>query len=289
MKKYSIKIKQLNIKDNEKEISDIPMIELLTKLGVEDPKPIMSSKEFSEYWYKHVSQMAMFKKYDANSRKWRDTSYSSIGIMDLNDILQEASLCFLEAWKNVDWDKINEVDVVDRDKALWGFLKSSTTLRLSTHIRGNKDGMRITDHGLFKSKESVEKNKNVKAITSLFARLDNVLLDHEAEMAVTKHENDLIGTMLEDIMDEVLDKKSNGGQKEGGIEKFVLMNIMGIDGHMTYDELSDYFNVSKQSLMSVKKRALKKMRTPEVMSKISEFMEEYKLNTGSNARNFENN
>ena len=287
MKQYSRSTKAQNTLDNQTEVSDIPMVELLKKLGVEDPQPIMSSKEFSEYWFKHVRQMATFKKYDKSTRKFRDTSYASIGVMDANDILQEASYAFMKAWSNIDWKKINKANPEDRDKVLWGYLKGTTMLNMNIQIRNNKDGMRITQHGLFASKESQDKNKNVKAITSLFFNVDQVFKNAEDDMGASKYETDLIGGLLEELMDEVLDKKSSGEPKDGGIEKFVLMNVMGIDGHMTYDELSNHFGVSKQSLMSVKKRALKKLREPKVMLRISEFMNEYGIETNSDARNFE--
>ena len=283
MKQFSYKVQNLREADKKIDISDLPMIQLLRReLGKvgdwePNPEPILSSKEFRDYWQYHVEQIALFKE-DSKTKKrtYRNMEYASIGIMDKNDVIQEAYLCFMHAWYNVDWKKINEVsDDQDKEKMLWGFLKNSTVLRLSRHLRENKDGMKITDHSIFEK----QKGTKIKGITSLFSRLDKVLFDHEASMSLTKYENELIGDILEEVMDDVLDLNSKGEKKGGGIEKFVLMNVLGIDGAMTYSELESYLNVSKSALMSVKKRALKKMRSPEAKLKISEFIKSYKIDT----------
>ena len=285
MKQFSYKIQNLREAEKKIEISDLPMIQLLRrelgKIGdwEPNPEPILSSKEFRDYWQYHVEQIALFKE-DSKTKKrtYRNMEYASIGIMDKNDVIQEAYLCFMHAWYNVDWKKINEVsDDQDREKMLWGFLKNSTVLRLSRHLRENKDGMKITDHSIFEK----QKGTKIKGITSLFSRLDKVLFDHEASMSLTKYENDLIGDILEEVMDDVLDKKPDGTPKKGGIEKFVLMNFLGIDGHMTYKEMANYFGVSEKSLRNVKNRALTKLRSDESKRRIATFIQQYKIDTNA--------
>ena len=260
-------------------------------MGVAEKNPelLMSSQEFISSWRKYVEYMALFKEDEKGKSFKRNTEYPAIGIMDENDLLQEAYTTFLESYNKIDWNKVKEVDQRERAPYIWSFLKKTLSLTYQKHLLFMKDGIKVPYRELFPSAYAKEKgvgsieNSNIKNITSLFGSMEKAFANLDDDMSATKYETDLLGFFLEDLMAEHLDRNFKGEVKNDGIERFVLMNIMGIDGAMTYDELSNHFNVSKQSLMSVKKRAIKKLRDPRVMSRIHQFVVEYGIKTSSNA------
>lgn len=286
MKQYSYKIQKLREEDQKKNISDLPMIQLLRrelgKVGDWEPNPslIMSSEEFEKYWRVYIDNIALFKETNDGKKKYRTQDYAAIGILDKNDLIQEAYTTFLEVYSKIDWEKVSEVHEEERAPFIWAWIKKTMKNRLMDNLRNQKDGIKVPHREVFN-----EKGKKIHNITGLFHMLDKMYMYKEDDLGLPRYETELIGFILEEVMDDSLDLNTKGEKKKSGIEKFVLMNIMGIDGAMTYNELSDYFGVSKQSLMSVKKRALKKLREPSVKRKISEYIKGYKIQTNADLEN----
>ena len=237
--------------------------------------------EWMKKWSEHVEYMAKYKE----NGSIRSKEYVSVGIMDLNDIIQESYLAFLTAWNNVNWDDINKS--TNPEASLWSYLKKTANLNLNISIRNNKDGIRITQYGLFQSKEA--QNTNVQMITSLFHQLDKMFMNvEENEENFLTYEAELLGFFLDTHFDDVLDRKSNGERSLKGIERDVIKKLFGIESELgTYKELSEYYKVSVSSLHMVKKRALEKLKSPMSMKIISDFVKEYRLTTSSNADTYE--
>ena len=64
---------------------------------------IMSSQDFIENYQGYIDDIAMFKTYnDGKSKTFRSMDYAATGVMDLNDIKQEAYLAFLEGYEKLD-------------------------------------------------------------------------------------------------------------------------------------------------------------------------------------------
>ena len=245
-----------------------------TKKVMEDS--IMDSKTFAEEWEPYIRDIALTK--EAKGKKYyRSQEYASIGIMDRNDIIQEAYLAFINAYNQVDWGKIEKAD--NSEAELWSYLKKRTILDTNIAIRNNKDGMRITQYGIFQSKEAQD-NDNVKAITSLFSQLEVVFFRNQEDTAVTKYETDLLGYFLESHMDDYLDFNFKGERNPKGIERIVMSSYYGIDNiRMTAKEIAETFKVSESTIKNVVKRAQKKLRCDESRELISEFCKEYSINT----------
>ena len=52
--------------------------------------------------------------------------YSAIGVMNINDLNQEAYLALLTAWSNIDWTYINKLESkLDKNKTVSKFLSIS--------------------------------------------------------------------------------------------------------------------------------------------------------------------
>ena len=236
---------------------------------------IMSSDVFAKEWEPYIRDIALTK--EANGKKYyRSQEYASIGVMDRNDLIQEAYLAFLNAYSQVDWKRIEKSN--NPEAELWAYLKKRTVLDTNMAIRNNKDGMRITQYGLFQSKEA--QDTNVKMITSLFNHLELAFANNVEEVAVTKYETDLLGYFLESHMDDFLDLNFKGERNRTGIERIVMLSYYGIDNvRKTAKEIAETFKVSESTIKNVVKRAQKKLRCDESREIISNFCKEYFINT----------
>ena len=237
---------------------------------------LMSSEMFANEYAHFIRDIALTK--EANGKKYyRSQEYASIGVMDRNDLIQEAYLAFFNAYNQVDWVKLDKAE--NEQAELWAYLKKRTVLDTNIAIRNNKDGVRITQHGLFSSKDAKEL-KNVKFITSLFNQLDVLFFNNQEDTALTKYQTDLLGYFLESHMDEFLDLTFKGERNPKGIERTVIMSYYGIDSiRQTAKEIAEVYKVSESTIKNIVKRAQKKLRCEESKALITEFCLEYDIKT----------
>ena len=252
-----------------------------TKKVIEDS--IMDSKTFAEEWEPFIRDLGLTK--DANGKKYyRSQEYASIGVLDRNDLIQEAYTCFLEAWSKIDWNKVDSLPEAERQPFLWGWIKKTVSRRIQDNILALKDGMRIPHRELYydsyKDRKQTREGGNLHNITSLFSQLEVVFFRNQEDTAVTKYETDLLGYFLESHMDDYLDFNFKGERNPKGIERMVMSSYYGIDNiRMTAKEIAETFKVSESTIKNVVKRAQKKLRCDESRELISEFCKEYSINT----------
>ena len=265
MKRFSHNIRKLRTADNK-------IIKFKEEMDV-----LITSEEFIKKFRVYIEDIAMFKT--VKGRKYRrSTDYAAIGIMDVNDIIQEAYLAFFEAYQSY----LESKDNFDDGGAIWAYLKKTTILNLDRQIRFKKDGIRITERALFESN-----SVNTNLLTTLFSQLDKVFFRNQEDTALTKWESDLTCSFLDVHFDDFLDLKKNGKRNSKGIERFVMRNFYGLDGkRMSSREIGDYFNISESTVGVIKKRALGKLKTKESEEIIANFLHEYRIKTKADTEKY---
>ena len=269
MKRYSYKIKRMRE-------ADMKVIRFKDEMDA-----IISSEDFINNFKGYIEDIALFKT--VKGRKFmRSTQYAAIGIMDQNDIIQEAYLAFIEAYNNLDWNKIGEAHEREQGAVIWGFLKKSTVLNLERQLRNQKDGVRIPEHQLFKTKSI-----NTNLVTTLFSQLDKVFFKNQEDVALTSWETDLTGAFLEVHMDEYLDLTRDGNRDFKKNERVIIKALFGIDQPVqTYKELSEHYGISQSTIRKVKERAIKRLKVEESKEKIADFLHEYRIKTQADTEKF---
>ena len=269
-------MKQYSRKTSLNNSESMALLKNRTKKIFEDS--IMDSKTFAEKWEPYIRDIGMTK--EANGKKYyRSQEYSSIGIMDRNDLIQEAYLAFINAYSQVDWKQINKSE--EPEAELWSYLKKRTILDTNIAIRNNKDGMRITQWAMYQGKDSEDfKNANINTITSLFNKMDVLFFRNQEDTAVTKWETDLLGYFLESKMDDYLDVKADGTRNYKGIEREVVSRFFGIDSPTeTLKEIGESYEKDASTMRKVKQRALEKLKNDNLKMELTEFCKEYSINT----------
>ena len=269
MKRYSFNTRRLRELDNK-------IVEFKEEMDV-----LITSEDFIKNFRGYVEDIARFKR--INGRKYlRSTEYAAIGIMDINDLYQEAYLSFFEAYNNLDWDKISKIHDKERGAMTWGFLKKSTILRFERMIRERKDGVRINEWQMYK-----DGGVNMNLITSLFDQLERVFSNNVNEVSVTKWETDLSGAFLEVHMDDYLDLTRAGNRDLKKNERDILKALYGIDQPIkTYSELSEKYKIPQPTIRQIKKRAIKRLQVNESKEKIANFLHEYRISTQADIENY---
>ena len=263
MKKYSLTTRSRREADNK-------IVRFKDQMDV-----LISSEEFIEKFRGYIEDIARYKTVKGHKYA-RSTEYAAIGIMDQNDLFQEAYLAFLEAYSNIDWDKVNGEGAV-----LWGFLKKSTILNFEKALRGRKDGIRVPEREMFGG------SANTNLVTTLFSQLDKVFFRNQEDTATSKWDTDLTGYFLEVHMDDYLDFTRDGNRDYKKKERAIIKSIYGIDeAKKTYKEISEDLQVSQSTIRSVKERAIKRLQSEESKEKIANFLHEYRIQTNADTEKY---
>ena len=271
MKKYSIRIAGLKKMDDK-------LIKFKDQNDV-----LMTSEEFLTKYRVFIDDIALFKEIEGRKR-FRSQEYASIGIMDRNDLIQEAYLAFFKAYNDVDWKKINKS--TNPEAELWAYLKKKTIYDINIAIRSKKDGVKLTQWALFQGKEAKE-GKNVQFITTLFNKLDHIFFRNQEDTALTKYETDLLGYFLDVHLDEFLDLNFKGERNWNGVERYLLKSFYGLEEvRKSQKELAEELNLSNSTIRVIIKRAITKLRSKESMDLIANFCHEYFISTNSLAREY---
>ena len=263
MKRFSYNIRKLRTADNK-------IVKFKEEMDV-----LITSDKFINEFKGYIEDIALYKT--VKGRKYRrSTDYAAIGIMTVNDLIQEAYLAFLEAYNNVDFSKDGG--------EIWSFLKKTTILNLEKSLRGKKDGIRVPERILF------DGGVNTNVLTGIFGKLEEMFSKNAEEVSLTKWESDLTCSFLDMHFDEYLDLKKNGKRNLKGIERFVMRNFYGLDGpRMSSKEIGSQFGISESTVGVIKKRAINKLKDEESKLRIANFLHEYRIVTKADTEKYRNN
>ena len=264
-------MKKYNFKTAERREADNKIVRFKEEMDV-----LVSSEEFIEKFRGYIEDLARYKTVRGIKYR-RSTEYAAIGILDMNDMYQEAYLAFFEAYESY---KENS-DNFKTGGEVWSYLKKSTILNFEKSIRGRKDGIKVPERIYFES------NVNYNIITSLFARMEVAFTNNVEEVSMTRYETDLTGAFLEVHMDEYLDLTRTGKRDLMKNERSIMKSLYGIDEPVkTYRELSDILEISQSTIRSVKERAIKRLQSEKSKEEIAFFLHEYRINTKANTEKY---
>ena len=202
--------------------------------------------------------------------------YARIGIMDLNDIIQEANMALVVAWNNIKWDIINKVPKKEREDAIHGFLFKSMTLQVKRRVQSQSDGMRLPDSGRVRNESGDRSSKGKDILTTLFPNwfkdFESVI-DHWGE-DIDDYASEQLGFFIEELL--YRDFKYSDAD--------VLLQFYGI-GHdrLSYKEIANNQGKSITSIKVKKHRVLESLKSDHYKNLISKYIVEEEFKTSSNA------
>ena len=183
--------------------------------------------------------------------------YAAIGVMNINDLFQEANYALIKSWSNIDWDYIGTIeDKIERKKAINKYLNISVKGLLNDKIKQNADGMSMPIKGIWN-------NKDKKRYTTGFGFI-SVLFPHWFDTNV-----------LAIIEDEIYDYSYEklGEYLEGWLKKYIpkyylmMQMFYGLDDIYSKPkkiyEIANYFHMKPESVKKQKQRLLAKLKANE--------------------------
>ena len=194
-------------------------------------------------------------KYVEDVARQFERSYSRIGVMDLNDVLQEGYAELLYAWTKLDWEKIEESDNPAGQR--WAYLKLSIKRGMIGAIMDNRSSIRIPrDYYTAATKNIGGKSYTYQTDIFLSTTFTQMFGDEyfDAVDEVSNWDNDRLNDFLNELMDKIMTFK----------EKDVLRKMFGMDEHLDKKvpktEIAEYYKMNLSSINKVKRRALHKLK-----------------------------
>ena len=187
-----------------------------------------------------------------------DRDFGQTGILDRNDITQEAYAAVLKALTRIDSDEMDKLPPDEKRALIWAYVKKSFNLELTKQINIARDGIRACRMNGMMYEE--EKEVELVFVPGYFDndKPTNYGVDDEEYSA---HDIEKLGIALEEVMAELLDYD----------EIKVINRSFGLDmDKMTIQEIADEMECSKNTINRLKKSALDKLRTDEAKAIIQD-------------------
>lgn len=241
-------------------------------------------KWYSHPTYKiHLNEMKNYKDIDPERApyiEWPrslansfERSYSRIGVLDLNDLLQEGYYHFYRAWNKLDWDMINNAPDEEKNGIIINYLKINIKNGIKRAIANDRDTIRIPEsyynlrpHGdAYDGKYDANYQIDIFLTRTFSSFFNHEYLDIADE--IPNYENEQLNLLIDDIMSQLLTK----------FEKDVLKKSYGIDEPedrpVSINKIAEWFNKSEIWIKKTKAKALEKLRNEDVEKTITNFIE----------------
>lgn len=202
--------------------------------------------------------------------------YSSIGIMNINDLIQEASYALVKSWKNINWEYINSIeDPLDRKKSVTNYLKKSIKGIVKDEIKKNMDGTKKPIKGVWDNETKTRRTDIFGFLSILFPNWfdNNVLTLIEDE--VYDYDYEQLGQYIETWLAKHVPKHAT-----------MLLMLFGIDDvyskPKTIAEIANKFMMKPEAVRKQKERLIKKLKSNEqALNELSYFVVTHGIKSSS--------
>jgi len=179
--------------------------------------------------------------------------YAAIGVMNINDLNQEAWLALLITWKNIDWKYIDSLETqLDKDKAISKYLSTSIKGLVSDAIKKKADGTSKPIKGIWNNKDKKRHTTGFGFLSVLFPQW---------------FDNDLLLAIDEDVYDYEYEKL--GDYLEGWLKKYLpkhhlmMKMFFGLDDVYSkpkkIKEIAEHYHMNPESVKKQKQRLINKL------------------------------
>jgi RNA polymerase sigma factor (sigma-70 family) len=202
--------------------------------------------------------------------------YSSIGVMNTNDLIQEASYALVKSWKNINWEYINSIeDPLDRKKSVTNYLKKSIKGLVKDEIKKNMDGTKKPIKGIWDNETKTRRTDVFGFLSILFPNWfdNNVLTLIEDE--VYDYDYEQLGQYIETWLAKHVPKHAT-----------MLLMLFGIDDVYSKPkaiaEIANKFMMKPEAVRKQKERLIKKLKSNEqALNELSYFVVTHGIKSSS--------
>ena len=220
---------------------------------------------YSHKVYKlHLAEIELYKEIDKIRGPYMDwpksianifeRSYPRIGILSLNDLVQEGNVAFFKAWNKLDQNLLDsQPDEAHRIAIITNYMKTNIKNTIRRAIANDRDTIRIPENQ-YNKKDPLQK-QDIFLTQTFSSFFDSHLLDIPDEPY--EYEQEKINEILNTHM----------GNNLTSVERQVVSMCFGIDqAHDTkksFKSVAEWFGKSEAWVRKIKVDALKKLREPQ--------------------------
>ena len=207
-----------------------------------------------------------------NIAKKQDKSYGRVGVMDLNDLIQESNVALIKGWGNINWKYIKSVPNKERDSAIHGYLYKTINLELKQNIHNKRDGVRTPHQGIMVN--GVRSNDSLNIVTALFpnwfGKQDEFM--KENLYFIDDYANEQLSLFLEDFIMRHFKT----------VDYQIITWFYGIDcERKSYKEIAEILNSNHTAVQVRKKRVVDSLKSDHMKDLISVFIYDNEIKTHS--------
>lgn len=181
--------------------------------------------------------------------------YPSIGILDMNDLIQAGNLHLIQAIKALDWDRINAAHEDERRAMIWSYIKRRVKNGIRKEIDYYKDSMRTHRSDGSKRSNAPLDNHLTMLFPDFFEGDYAHIIDEESD---SSWDIEQLAMGLDRAMREILSDK----------ERMILEASYGIDCEkVSIKELANVWKMSEIGIKKSKQRAIDKLKNNELTEK----------------------
>ena len=238
-------------------------------------------KWYSHRAYKqHLEDLKYFK--DSNEARqiymaWAktmanrfDRSYARIGVLNLQDLLQEGYCAFYKAWEDLNWDIINSVVEEERPAVITFYIKRRVEDRIKRAVARDRDTIRIPEN-YYRITGNAKNGKDYKYDTDIFLTRTFASFFTPDYLDIADDGGDYMADRMSDFLNDVMESFLPS------LEKMVIKMFYGIDEAydkpMSHKRIAEYFGKSENNIKKIKQRGLDKLKIEEVKNIINKFIE----------------
>ena len=210
--------------------------------------------------------------------------YASIGVMNINDLIQESYLALIKSWRNIKWDYIKEIeDKIDRKKAITNYLKKSISGIVRDEIKKNLDGSKKPIKGIWDNKTKTRRTDMMGFMAVLFPNWfdTNVLTLIEDE--VYDYDYEQLGEFIEDWLKKHIPKYYE-----------MMLMLYGIDDvyskPKSISEIATKFRMTTEAVKKQKQRLLKRLKSNELaLNELAFYVATHSIKSSSKVHDYAEN
>ena len=183
--------------------------------------------------------------------------YAAIGVMNINDLNQEAWLALLITWKNIDWKYIDSLETqLDKDKAISKYLSTSIKGLVSDAIKKKADGTSKPIKGIWNNKDKKRHTTGFGFLSVLFPQWFDSDVIAVVEDDIYNYEHDKLGDYLIGWLQKYIPKYSGMMQMFYGLDDIYSKPKKIAD-------IAKHYGGNMESVKKQKQRLLKRLRSNE--------------------------
>jgi hypothetical protein len=208
-------------------------------------------------------------------------SYSSIGVMNLNDLIQEANYALIKSYNSINWDYINTLETeLDKRKATSKYLSKSIGGMLRDEVNKNVDGMKKPIKGIWNNKDKKRVKNGFDYLSILFPQWFDTSTLNMVDEEVYDFDYEKLGEYFDDWLIRHLPKYH-----------LMVKMFFGLDDIFSkpkkISEIAAFFGMPMEACKKQKQRLIKKLKqNSDALDELAYFVATNGIKTNSKAHDY---